>query len=443
MIVADAEAMALANGNKHARTLPLSSFFDRQQASPAPPPKASVLAVNQALHAKVAKHLPYGLEVLLEDGAAGLIPLDDLCRGAFDKKELSKYPVGKKVKVIIVDPEKTPIRCSTRMEGIVDTNKPDDTYTGKPDKNGHLTFEKFTSDYHRVFELADWLGTASLDLDPERRDPKPIPYADASKYVEQYFITKYSENGVKSVSRPGILLDVLCRPCGDIPEPVLQKNENKDILLTEFAWSEIRPLAPRTADVGQPAAPEVEEEEPPVAFESESSVDPVVEEPVVEEPAAVVDVDVDVYVYVDEMRAIWRDYKGNGGAGLSFSELETKYGLKPSRGMNAHRIVKKYDMLLGEGKVKMDVVDKPPLTEAGKEEEEEDAAPEVVAEPAVNDPKSDAVLQYMCMDVRRRMILDRIHSLSIEGIKIGIWLDENKSSKDAAMALINKIEATV
>jgi cobaltochelatase CobS len=44
----------------------------------------------------------------------------------------------------------------------------------------------------------------------------------------------------------------------------------------------------------------------------------------------------------DEISAICKDYKGNGGM-LSFAEIEAKYGLKSSKGMNAYRIVKAKD----------------------------------------------------------------------------------------------------
>jgi len=53
-----------------------------------------------------------------------------------------------------------------------------------------------------------------------------------------------------------------------------------------------------------------------------------------------------------EMREIWRAYKGNGGA-MSFEEIEKdpRFNLRVSRGMNAYRIIKKYNEMMGEGKV--------------------------------------------------------------------------------------------
>jgi MoxR-like ATPase len=52
----------------------------------------------------------------------------------------------------------------------------------------------------------------------------------------------------------------------------------------------------------------------------------------------------------EEIKAIWRDYKNNGGAGLTYEDLEAKYGLKSKNGMTAYRVVKKYEAMMGEAK---------------------------------------------------------------------------------------------
>lgn len=52
-----------------------------------------------------------------------------------------------------------------------------------------------------------------------------------------------------------------------------------------------------------------------------------------------------------EMRSIWKNYVDNGG-NLTYEQLEKKFGLRQTRGMNAWRVVKKYEgMLREEGKI--------------------------------------------------------------------------------------------
>jgi hypothetical protein len=49
-----------------------------------------------------------------------------------------------------------------------------------------------------------------------------------------------------------------------------------------------------------------------------------------------------------EMEAIWRAYKGNGGA-MSYEAIERAFGLRPSNGMTAYRLIKKYAALKAKG----------------------------------------------------------------------------------------------
>lgn len=52
-----------------------------------------------------------------------------------------------------------------------------------------------------------------------------------------------------------------------------------------------------------------------------------------------------------EMRSIWKNYVDNGG-NMTYEQLEKKFGLRQTRGMNAWRVVKKYEeMLRKEGKI--------------------------------------------------------------------------------------------
>lgn len=185
-------------------------------------------APNQVALGKVVAHGPVGLEIMIDDKYPGFVPLADICEGKYDRKEMLRFPVGKKLRFVIsaVGPDK--MVCSTRVEGIVATDRSDDVFTGKPSDDGSLKLNGFHRAPDRVYDLIKWLAMDAID-----RDPNPIPNDAAIDLVIEYMITNY---GAKTVERraAAVTLGAICSAI----EPMLAKTDY-GYAITDFGWSEI------------------------------------------------------------------------------------------------------------------------------------------------------------------------------------------------------------
>lgn len=224
---------------------------------PAPSDIPSVaLNVNQVYRAKIAKHGEHGLEIMLDEekNLIGFIPLSDLCmNGKYDKKELNKYPVGSIIKAAVVDATKLPIVCTSQLDGIIETDHPQDVFTGTAGGDGLIKLGGFTRSQSRVYELIEWLAMHAADRDPDKC-PKPIPFDEAAALVDEYVLTKYGAKPHKSAS----LLNALCIAG---VEPMLEKID-RCYFPSKFAWSElggIEAFQRRAKGIKDPE-PEIQEE---------------------------------------------------------------------------------------------------------------------------------------------------------------------------------------
>lgn len=191
-------------------------------------PVQSNFAVNQVCIGRVVAHGANGLEVQLDDKYPGFIPLADICEGKYDRKQMLKFPVGKRLRLVISEAENEPIVCSTRVEGIVATDRADDVFTGKPSEDGSLKLNGFHRAPDRVYELIKWIAMDAIDREPDR-----IPPDTAFELVTSFMQTNY---GAKTVERraAGVLLGAICAAI----EPMLSKDDS-GYAITEFGWSEI------------------------------------------------------------------------------------------------------------------------------------------------------------------------------------------------------------
>lgn len=192
-----------------------------------------MVAVNQVKFANVVDHAQHGLNILVEGGHEGFIPLADICEGKYERKWLNRYPIDKRIKVVITEVGSDGrLKCSVRTDGILSTNSLQDVFSGVADKDGTLKLSGFTKDPGRIYELVNWLAMTAMD--GTAGDPRPLCQIEATDAAMEFIITKYD---AKTVSKQSVAV-ILTSLCSSI-EPLIRKDDDGNYFLTEFGWAEL------------------------------------------------------------------------------------------------------------------------------------------------------------------------------------------------------------
>ena len=201
-------------------------------SAPVEEKKYDDIVENQMRKAKIVKHEPYGLRVLIDEKYEGLIQLCDVSP-SHDKKELNKFPVGSSVPVVIgnIDKSRDLIICTINNSGIVATSAKGGTFTWTPNPDGSFTFgpeSKYLKDLNNKFEFLGWIAEVTKDF-----DPKPTP----SKSVHDWIIERVKDkSGATSVSVHAIVVFVTSL-CKEKPPLIVRKEDG--YIITELGWGEL------------------------------------------------------------------------------------------------------------------------------------------------------------------------------------------------------------
>lgn len=214
-------------------------------AAPPPPPSggeedapSNNFVPNQVYSARITAHGQWEMEIEVEGKHPGVIPLADICTDKFDQRQMRKFPVGSKLKVVVTDSSGAKLECSTRTEGLVSDNSKD-VFTGIPNADGSLRlkgFQKGPQGLNRVFKLCGRMAASFY-----KYDPKPLPIDEAMDDVELYMMEEYTKDGYEVLrvdhNLIGILMRTICE-MSELPEPWMTKSD-AGFTLTKFAWQEL------------------------------------------------------------------------------------------------------------------------------------------------------------------------------------------------------------
>ena len=203
---------------------------------------------NKACFAKVVSHQKHGFTIGIETKGKpveGFVSLADL--PTFNQKEMNKYPVGKKIKVLICDPSKSPVECSTRVETLISTTNSKDVFTGVPNPDGSLSMNSYLRNFRRHYALLGDFGVHAQYGGKNLISKDEIVDLTTEFFKKKYEGTKTIEGGRQTIF---LLMAQYVRGTEIVNTPCLSKNGD-NYSLTEFAWTELDLIDP---DKGEPVA---------------------------------------------------------------------------------------------------------------------------------------------------------------------------------------------
>jgi hypothetical protein len=221
------------------------------------------IITNQLGKATVTAIKNVGIEINVEVGFGGrekiyrsFLSLDDVREGEYDKKELTRWPVGKSFKVIVFDvnEEEGTAHCSSHYDGYSTSKYINDKFSGSLNADNTMILIGFCDDLLRIVDVVRYVSENVKDR------TTPFTFKELQPILQNYFDAKYG-NGEKVVisHMQFVSLSVGLRS-GAVPllERVLEGKERK-YLITEAGWNEFDGM--KRMEELEAQAPELEAQE--------------------------------------------------------------------------------------------------------------------------------------------------------------------------------------
>jgi len=241
------------------------------ESAPEPHEKQPNIITNQLGKATVTAIKDVGIEINVEVGFGGrekiyksFLSLDDVREGKYDKKELTRWPVGKSFKVIVFDvnEEEGTARCSSHYDGYSTSKHINDKFSGSLNADNTMILVGFCDDLLRIVDVVRYVSENVKDR------ITPFTFKELQPILQDYFNVKYGHGEKVVISHMQFVSLSVGLRSGTSPllERISEGKEGK-YLITENGWNEfdgMKRMEELEAQTPEPSFVETEVQEPVV-----------------------------------------------------------------------------------------------------------------------------------------------------------------------------------